>query len=105
MRALMALVERDHHLVRTAELSAVAPEVLVAARRAGILRADDPGLEDISATIWRGPFACSTACRGEAVRCRPSSRPLRRRSAGWGPAAARGGAAVVVRMAVQHRRL
>jgi len=50
MRALMALVEGDHHLVRTAELSAVAPEVLVAARRAGILRADDPGLEDISAT-------------------------------------------------------
>jgi hypothetical protein len=50
MRALMALVERDHHLVRTAELSAVAPEVLLAARRAGILRADDPGLEDISAT-------------------------------------------------------
>ena len=42
MRALMALVEGDHHLVRTAELSA--------ARRAGILRADDPGLEDLSAT-------------------------------------------------------
>jgi hypothetical protein len=50
MRALMALVEGDHHLVSTAELSAVAPEVLVAARRAGVLRADDPGLEDISAT-------------------------------------------------------
>jgi hypothetical protein len=46
----MALVEGDHHLVSTAELSAVAPEVLVAARRAGILRADDPGLEDLSAT-------------------------------------------------------
>jgi hypothetical protein len=46
----MALVEGDHHLVRAAELSAVAPEVLVAARRAGILRADDPGLEDLSAT-------------------------------------------------------
>jgi hypothetical protein len=50
MRALMALVEGDHHLVRTAELAAVAPEVLVAARRAGILRTDDPGLEDLSAT-------------------------------------------------------
>jgi hypothetical protein len=50
MRALMALVERDDHLIPTAELSAVAPEVLAAARRAGILRADDPGLEDLSAT-------------------------------------------------------
>jgi hypothetical protein len=50
MRALMELVEGDHHIVRTSELSAVAPEVLVAARRAGILRPDDPGLEDISAT-------------------------------------------------------
>jgi hypothetical protein len=50
MRALMALIEADHHLVRTAELSAVAPEVLAAARRAGILRPDDPGLEDLSAT-------------------------------------------------------
>jgi hypothetical protein len=50
MRALMALVERDRHLVRSAELSAVAPDVLAAARRCGILRADDPGLEDLSAT-------------------------------------------------------
>jgi hypothetical protein len=50
MRALMALVERDDHLVPTAALSAIAPEVLHAARRAGILRADDPGLEDLSAT-------------------------------------------------------
>jgi hypothetical protein len=50
MRALMALVERDDHLIPTADLSAVAPEVLAAARRAGILRADDPGLEDLSAT-------------------------------------------------------
>ncbi|MGD0529429.1 MAG: hypothetical protein ABSE49_30105, partial [Polyangiaceae bacterium] len=50
MRALMALVERDDHLIPTADLSAVAPDVLAAARRAGILRADDPGLEDLSAT-------------------------------------------------------
>jgi hypothetical protein len=50
MRALMELVEGERHIVRTAELSAVAPEVLAAARRAGILRPDDPGLEDISAT-------------------------------------------------------
>jgi hypothetical protein len=50
MRALMELVESDHHIVRTADLSAVAPEVLVAARRAGILRPDDPGFEDVSAT-------------------------------------------------------
>ena len=50
MRALMALVERDDHLIPTVDLSAVAPEVLAAARRAGILRADDPGLEDLSAT-------------------------------------------------------
>jgi hypothetical protein len=50
MRALMELVEGDRHIVRTEELSRVAPEVLVAARRAGILRPEDPGFEDISAT-------------------------------------------------------
>jgi hypothetical protein len=33
MRALMELVEADRRIVRTAELSAVAPEVLVAARK------------------------------------------------------------------------
>jgi hypothetical protein len=34
----MQLVEGDHSIVRTADLANVAPEVLAAARRAGILR-------------------------------------------------------------------
>ena len=50
MRALMQLVEGDHSIVRTADLAKVAPEVLAAARRAGILRPEDPGFEDVSAS-------------------------------------------------------
>lgn len=50
MRALMDLIEGDRHIVPTSDLSAVAPEVLAAARRAGIVRPDDPGFEDVSAT-------------------------------------------------------
>jgi hypothetical protein len=46
----MELVEGDRHIVRTADLSRVAPEVLAAARRAGVLRPEDPGFEDISAS-------------------------------------------------------
>jgi hypothetical protein len=46
----MELVEGDRHIVRTADLAKkVAPEVLAAARRAGILRPEDPGFEDLSA--------------------------------------------------------
>jgi len=51
MRALMELVEGDRHIVPTADLERkVAPDVLAAARRAGILRPDDPGFEDLSPT-------------------------------------------------------
>lgn len=51
MQALMELVEGDRHIVRTADLEKkVAPEVLAAARRAGILRPEDPGFEDLSAS-------------------------------------------------------
>lgn len=51
MRGLMELVEGERHIVRTADLvKKVAPEVLEAARRAGILRPEDPGFEDLSAT-------------------------------------------------------
>jgi hypothetical protein len=46
----MTLVEEGRRIVRTADLSSVGPEVLVAARRAGILRPEDPGFEDVSAT-------------------------------------------------------
>jgi hypothetical protein len=46
----MQLVEGDHSIVRTADLAKVAPEVLAAARRAGILRPEDPGFEDVSAS-------------------------------------------------------
>jgi hypothetical protein len=46
----MELVEGDRHIVRTADLAKIAPDVLAAARRAGILRPEDPGFEDISAT-------------------------------------------------------
>jgi hypothetical protein len=49
MRALMQLVEGDRTIVRAADLSEVAPEVLAAARRAGIVRPEDPGFEEISA--------------------------------------------------------
>jgi hypothetical protein len=46
----MELVEGDRHIVRTADLAKkVAPDVLAAARRAGILRPEDPGFEDLSA--------------------------------------------------------
>jgi hypothetical protein len=50
MRALMQLVEGDPSIVRTADLATVAPDVLAAARRAGILRPEDPGFEDVSAS-------------------------------------------------------
>lgn len=51
MRALMELVEGDRHILRTADLEKkVAPDVLEAARRAGILRPEDPGFEDLSAS-------------------------------------------------------
>ena len=50
MRALTELIEGDRQIVRTADLTKVSPEVLAAARRAGILRPDDPGFEDISAS-------------------------------------------------------
>jgi len=46
----MQLVEGDPTIVRTADLAKVAPEVLAAARRAGILRPEDPGFEDVSAS-------------------------------------------------------
>jgi hypothetical protein len=46
----MELVEGERHVVRTADLAKVAPEVLAAARRAGILRPEDPGFEDLSAS-------------------------------------------------------
>lgn len=47
----MELVEADRHIVRTADLEkTVAPDVLAAARRAGILRPEDPGFEDLSAS-------------------------------------------------------
>lgn len=46
----MELVEGNRHIVRTADLvKRVAPEVLEAARRAGILRPEDPGFEELSA--------------------------------------------------------
>jgi hypothetical protein len=51
MRALMQLVEGDRHILRTADLEkTVAADVLEAARRAGILRPEDPGFEDLSAS-------------------------------------------------------
>ena len=75
MHALMALVEGDHHLVRTAELSAVAPEVLVAARRAGILRADDPGLEDLSATDLARALRALYGLSGRGRPVPPTRRP------------------------------
>lgn len=51
MRALMELVEGDRHIVRTVDLeNKVAADVLAAARRAGIVRPEDPGFEDISAS-------------------------------------------------------
>jgi len=46
----MELIEGDRHVVRTADLTRISPEVLSAARRAGILRPDDPGFEDVSAS-------------------------------------------------------
>ena len=46
----MQLVEGDHTIVRTADLANVDPDVLAAARRAGILRPEDPGFEDVSAS-------------------------------------------------------
>jgi hypothetical protein len=50
MRTFLELVEGERHILRTADLSEVAPEVLAAVRRAGILRPEDPGFEDISAS-------------------------------------------------------
>jgi hypothetical protein len=51
MHALMSLLESDPHIVRTDDLvRTVAPDVLAAARRAGILRPEDPGFEDLSAS-------------------------------------------------------
>jgi len=46
----MQLVEGADSIVRTADLAKVTPEVLAAARRAGILRPEDPGFEDVSAS-------------------------------------------------------
>lgn len=47
----MELVEGERQIVRTADLvKKVAPDVLAAARRAGILRPEDPGFEDVSAS-------------------------------------------------------
>jgi hypothetical protein len=50
MRALMDLIEGDRHIVPTAALSRLGADVLSAVRRAGILRPDDPGFHDLSAT-------------------------------------------------------
>jgi len=47
----MELVEGGRHFVRTADLEKkVAPDVLAAARRAGLLRPEDPGFEELSAS-------------------------------------------------------